>query len=61
MLLSQFSNEVNVIEARQANNEMVGAVWLYSLYTTILASVQGTIPGGILGIASFGSGMSVSR
>ena len=50
-----------MIEARQANNEMVGAVWLYSLYTTILASVQGTIPGGILGIASFGSGMSVGE
>ena len=39
----------------------LAAVWLYSLYTTILASVQGTIPGGILGIASFGSGMSVGE
>ena len=39
--------------------ELVLAVWLYSLYTTIFASVHGTIPGGILGIASLGIGLSV--
>ncbi len=39
-------------------SELAAAVWLYSLYTTIFASVHGTIPGGIIGIASLGNGLS---
>lgn len=39
--------------------ELVLAVWLYSLYTTIFAAVFGTIPAGILGLASLGVGLSV--
>ena len=48
-----------MIEARQVNNnKMVGAVWLYSFYTTIYALAYGTIPAGILGVASLGIGLS---
>ena len=39
--------------------ELVLAVWLYSLYTTIFTVVFGTIPAGILGLASLGVGLSV--
>lgn len=37
--------------------ELVLSVWLYSLYTAIFALVHGTIPAGILGVASFVIGL----
>jgi hypothetical protein len=39
--------------------QLAVAVWLYSLYTTIFALAHGTIPAGILGVASLGIGLSV--
>lgn len=58
LILAQFSAFDS--ELQQVDQpELAAAVWLYSLYTTIFASVHGTIPGGILGIASLGIGLSV--
>lgn len=37
--------------------ELVLAIWLYSLYTTLFALAYGTIPAGLLGIASLGIGL----
>ena len=45
-------------ELRQVDNpESVLAIWLYTLYSTIYASAFGTIPAGVLGIASLGVGL----
>lgn len=52
---SAFDSELQQVD----QPELTVAVWLYSFYTTIFASVHGTIPGGILGIASLGIGLSV--
>lgn len=52
---SAFDSELQKVD----QPELVLAVWLYSFYTTIFASVHGTIPGGILGIASLGIGLSI--
>jgi len=47
-------------ELRQVDNpESVLAIWLYALYSTIYASAFGTIPAGVLGIASLGVGLAV--
>ena len=37
--------------------ELVLAIWLYSLYTRLFALAYGTIPAGLLGIASLGIGL----
>ena len=37
--------------------DLVLSVWLYSLYTAIFALAYGTIPAGILGVASFVIGL----
>ena len=52
---SAFDSELQQVD----QPELVLAVWLYSFYTTIFVSVHGTIPAGILGIASLGIGLSV--
>jgi len=52
---SAFDSELQQVD----QPELAAAVWLYSLYTTIFASVHGTIPSGIMGIASLGIGLSV--
>ena len=52
---SAFDSELQQVD----QSELVLAVWLYSFYTTIFVSVHGTIPAGILGIASLGIGLSV--
>ena len=51
---SAFDSERQLVD----QPELATAVWLYSLYTTIFALAYGTIPAGILGIASFGLGLS---
>lgn len=49
-------------ELRQVDNpESVLAIWLYALYSTIYASAFGTIPAGVLGIASLGVGLAVGE
>lgn len=46
-------------ELRQVDNsESVLAIWLYALYSTIYASSFGTIPAGVMGIASLGVGLA---
>lgn len=58
LILAQFSAFDS--ELQQVDQpELAAAVWLYSLYTTIFASAHGTIPGGIMGIASLGIGLSI--
>ena len=52
---SAFDSELQQVD----QPELVAAVWLYSLYATIFGLAHGTIPGGILGIASLGIGLSV--
>ena len=52
---SAFDSELQQVD----QPELVLAVWLYSLYTTIFASAHGTIPGGIMGIASLSIGLSI--
>lgn len=44
---------------QEHNPESVLAIWLYALYSTIYASAFGTIPAGVLGIASLGVGLAV--
>ena len=49
-------------ELRQVDNpESVLAIWLYALYSTIYASAFGTIPAGVLGIASLGVGLAAGE
>jgi len=58
LILSSFSTfELELQQVDQP--ELVLPVWLYSLYTTIFTSAHGTIPAGILGLASLGVGLSV--
>ena len=48
------------LELRLVNDpEQVLAIWLYALYSAIYASAFGTIPAGVLGIASLGVGLAV--
>ena len=56
LILSSFASFDS--ELRQVDNpESVLAIWLYALYSTIYASSFGTIPAGVLGIASLGVGL----
>lgn len=49
-------------ELRQVDNlELFLAIWLYAFYSTIYASAFGTIPAGVLGIASLGVGLTVGE
>ena len=41
--------------------ELVLSVWLYSLYSAIFALAYGTIPAGILGVASFIIGLVIRK
>jgi hypothetical protein len=48
------------VELQQTDHpELVLSVWLYSLYTAIFALAYGTIPAGILGVASFVIGLVI--
>ena len=56
LVLSPFS--AFEMELQQTDQpELVLAIWLYSLYTTLFALAYGTIPAGLLGIASLGIGL----
>ena len=58
LILSAFASFDS--ELRQVDDpESVLAIWLYTLYSTIYASAFGTIPAGVLGIASLGVGLAV--
>lgn len=58
LILSQFGTFD--AELQQVDHcETVLAVWLHSLYTNVFAAAYGTVPAGILGIASLGIGLSV--
>ena len=57
LILSAFASFDS--ELRQVDDpESVLAIWLYTLYSTIYASAFGTIPAGVLGIASLGVGLA---
>lgn len=59
LILSPFSTFDQ--ELKQVDQpESVLAVWLYSLYTTIYTSAFGTIPAGVLGVASLGVGLAMA-
>ncbi len=59
LILSSFASFDS--ELRQVDNpESVLAIWLYALYSTIYASSFGTIPAGVLGIASLGVGLAAA-
>lgn len=46
------------MELQQTNHpELALSVWLYSIYTDMFALAHGTIPAGILGVASFVIGL----
>ena len=60
LILAQFS-AFDLERQLVDHPELVLAVWLYSFYTTIFTSEHGTIPAGILGIASLGIGLSVGE
>ena len=58
LILSQFGTFD--AELQQVDHcETVLAVWLHSLYMNVFAAAYGTVPAGILGIASLGIGLSV--
>ena len=60
LILSSFASFDS--ELRQVDNpESVLAIWLYALYSTIYASAFGTIPAGVLGIASLGVGLAAGE
>ena len=60
LILSPFASFDS--ELRQVDNpESVLAIWLYAFYSTVYASAFGTIPAGVLGIASLGVGLAVGR
>ena len=60
LILSAFASFDS--ELRQVDNpEFVLAIWLYALYSTVYASAFGTIPGGVLGIASLGVGLAAGE
>lgn len=47
-------------ELRQTDSpELVHSVFLYSLYTAIFALAHGTVPAGVLGVASFVAGLAM--
>ena len=50
-----FPNDLLQVE----HEEQVASVWLYFLYSAIFSLAHGTIPAGVLGIASFGIGLSL--
>ncbi len=51
---------ISDLERQNVNKEESAlAVWLHSRYTTIFVAAHGTVPAGILGIASLGIGLSV--
>ena len=50
-----FPNDLQHVE----HEEQVVSAWLYSLYSAIFTLAHGTIPAGVLGIASFGIGLSL--
>ena len=54
---ASFDSELRLVD----DPEQVLAIWLYALYSTIYASAFGTIPDGVLGIASLGVGLAVGR
>ena len=56
LILSSFASFDS--ELRQVDHsESVLAIWLYALYSAIYASAFGTIPAGVLGLASLGVGV----
>ena len=60
LILSAFTSFDS--ELRQVDNpESVLAIWLYALYSTVYASAFGTIPAGVLGIASLGVGLAAGE
>ena len=54
---ASFDSELRLVD----DPEQVLAIWLYALYSTIYASAFGTIPAGVLGIASLGVGLAASE
>ena len=52
-----FANDLQQVE----HEEQVASAWLYSLYSAVFTLAHGTIPAGVLGIASFGIGLSVHK
>ena len=53
-------NVARFMDLQQVNElALLASVLLCSFYMTIFVSVHGTIPAGILGIASLGIGLSV--
>lgn len=54
---ASFDSELRLVD----NPESVLAIWLYALYSTIYASAFGTIPAGVLGIASLVVGLAVGE
>ena len=59
LILSPFSTFDQ--ELQQVDQpELVLAVWLYSFYSTIYTSAFGTIPAGVLCIASLGVGLAMA-
>ena len=55
--LASFDSELRQVD----NPESVLPIWLYALYSTIYASAFGTIPAGVLGIASLGVGLAAGE
>jgi len=51
---ASFDSDLRLVD----NPELVLAIWLYALYSAIYASAFGTVPAGVLGIASLGIGLS---
>ncbi len=59
LILSPFASFDS--ELRQVDNpESVLVIWLYAFYSTVYASAFGTIPAGVLGIASLGVGLAAA-
>ena len=54
---ASFDSELRLVD----DPEQVLAIWLYALYSTIYASAFGTIPAGVLGIASLGVGLAAGE
>lgn len=54
---TSFDSELRLVD----NPELVLAIWLYVLYSSIYTSAFGTIPAGVLGIASLGVGLAAGR
>ena len=53
---ASFDSDLRLVD----NPELVLAIWLYALYSAIYASAFGTIPAGVLGIASLGVGLAAT-